>query len=345
MAWIGSLISVLGGAATGIYGNKQQEKSAERAANKSKSGTRQAMNMIRPYSETGSRALYGLASLMGLEGYRTNEEQAYTDFLKTKPSAPVMGKRYDGSSNWMLGGAQRGILGDNLADLSSPNSIQGNLLVPGAGSAITRSVWGREDDKEEASRAAARRHYKKDMAKYEADMAAWETKRAEMEASKNKSLESYDNLASLRSRPGYQFRYQTGLDTTKNALAARSGYLGGRALKELSDYGQNFATGEFDKEFQRLGSMAGAGYNANVALGNLARNKANTTADLYNLQGTLANQDAQTINNALQAGVRNYYQNQSYQNAQNPSSFQNQASEVYRTPTGVSSTTPDVFSA
>lgn len=63
------------------------------------------------------------------------------------------------------------------------------------------------------------------------------------------------NPSSITSRPGYQFRLNEGLSAI-DRNAARAGYLGsGNRLLELTRYGQDYASSEYDNEVNRLMSL------------------------------------------------------------------------------------------
>jgi hypothetical protein len=55
----------------------------------------------------------------------------------------------------------------------------------------------------------------------------------------------------LRETPGYQFRFEEGQKAVGRRASARGGRSGGRALKELTRYGQDYASTEYDKEYTR----------------------------------------------------------------------------------------------
>jgi len=67
--------------------------------------------------------------------------------------------------------------------------------------------------------------------------------------------------------PGYQFRMAEGMKAINAAGSARGNAMGGAAMKELTRYGQDFASNEYDKVYNRnssrLSALAGFGQNAN----------------------------------------------------------------------------------
>lgn len=92
--------------------------------------------------------------------------------------------------------------------------------------------------------------------------------------------------ADFQQDPGYQFRMQEGQKALERSAAARGGLQTGGTLKALAQYGQNFASNEYqnaynrfnadrDRRFGRLNSLAGMGQNAVSGLMNANQNYAN----------------------------------------------------------------------
>lgn len=97
---------------------------------------------------------------------------------------------------------------------------------------------------------------------------------------------------SVMNRPGYQFRMDEGTRAIENSALARGGLNSGNTMKELMEYGQNYATSEYDKElgredteFARLMSLLNMGYGAAGGSANLATGHGNTMAGLMTGKG------------------------------------------------------------
>ena len=60
----------------------------------------------------------------------------------------------------------------------------------------------------------------------------------------------------VRDLPGYDFRMREGERALSRGLGAQGHRLGGRRMAGLMRYGQEFATDEFDRQFQRLSQLA-----------------------------------------------------------------------------------------
>lgn len=76
----------------------------------------------------------------------------------------------------------------------------------------------------------------------------------------------------LRSMPGYQFRLEEGLRSIRRGALA--GSKTGGTYRGLMEYGQEYASSEFDREFNRLQAMAGGGQVASGQLGQLGAQSA-----------------------------------------------------------------------
>lgn len=100
--------------------------------------------------------------------------------------------------------------------------------------------------------------------------------------------------------PGYQFRMNEGMKAINSAAAARGMAGGGATMKALARYGQDYASNEYDKvynrNFNRLSTLAGYGTNASNSNVNSAGNYgAQVSANTLGLGNAVAsNQIAQT---------------------------------------------------
>lgn len=119
--------------------------------------------------------------------------------------------------------------------------------------------------------------------------------------------------SSIQNDPSYQFRFGAGHDAIQKNLAARGQLLGGAALKRLTQYGQGFASQEFQNQFNRLSALAGIGQaGANTMTGaaaNYGANAANGITALGNIDASKALGIGSSLNNAL-----NTYLNYDLQN-------------------------------
>lgn len=70
-------------------------------------------------------------------------------------------------------------------------------------------------------------------------------------------------LAAFLESPDYEFRRSEGNRDIQGSFAARGGAQSGNALRALSEFNSNLASGEFGNRFNRLAALAGFGQAAN----------------------------------------------------------------------------------
>lgn len=111
--------------------------------------------------------------------------------------------------------------------------------------------------------------------------------------------------------PGYQFRLDEGNKAINNAASARGNAVSGSALKALTNYGQNFASNEFNNAYQRANNMTQMGFGASNNIANfMGGNAAAVGGNQINMgNATAANQiaganrDSAMLNGAITAGA------------------------------------------
>lgn len=109
-----------------------------------------------------------------------------------------------------------------------------------------------------------------------------------------------DFMANWQQDPGYQFRMNEGMKAINSAAAARGMGNSGATMKALTKYGQDYASNEYDKaynrNFNRLSTLAGYGTNASNTNVNSAGNYgAQVSANTIGMgNAAAANQVAQT---------------------------------------------------
>lgn len=80
----------------------------------------------------------------------------------------------------------------------------------------------------------------------------------------------------MRSLPGYQFQFNEGMNALQQSQAARNGMYSGKAMKEITRYGQDYAETKYQTHLSNMmnmmGTMDGASVNTlNAATGNAAQ--------------------------------------------------------------------------
>lgn len=142
---------------------------------------------------------------------------------------------------------------------------------------------------------------------------AWERQQDEMEpwkAAGLKALQGLQDGSFYQKDPGYQFRLDEGTNSINAGLAARGLANSGVALKELTKYGQNFASNDYQNAWNRTNQIANYGNQASTALGNFAggygTNVANNAIGYGNATAAAeiaqGNRNAQMFNSVLSAG-------------------------------------------
>jgi hypothetical protein len=114
-------------------------------------------------------------------------------------------------------------------------------------------------------------------------------------------------MSDFQKDPGYEFRMAEGQKALERSAAARGGLQSGGFMKNLSRYGQDYASNEFANarnrfnedrtlKFNRLSSIAGLGQTANNQIGSAGQNYANQVGN--NMMGAANAQGAAGIANA-----------------------------------------------
>lgn len=133
------------------------------------------------------------------------------------------------------------------------------------------------------------------------------------------SLNKEFGMEDFQADPGYQFRMAEGQKALERSAAARGGLGGGATLKALANYGQNFASNEYQnahtrftdgqtRRFNNLMGLANMGQNSAAMTGQAGQNYANQASNLYtnnaNAQGAAAIAQANSMNNLIGQGMQ-----------------------------------------
>lgn len=113
------------------------------------------------------------------------------------------------------------------------------------------------------------------------------------------------NYAGFTGTPGYDFRMQQGQNAVQAGVGARHGLNSGAALKALTQYGQDYATSEYNSHLNRLAGQTNMGQNSAAMTGQAAQNMAmqgsNALANMGNAQAA----GAIGMGNAITGGINN----------------------------------------
>ena len=93
------------------------------------------------------------------------------------------------------------------------------------------------------------------------------------------------DYSSFYKSPGYEFRFDEGQRAIERSAAARGGLMSGGMGRELTRYGQGFASGEFNQYANRLASLAGIGQTSTQATGQLGQQAAGQYGNTSNALG------------------------------------------------------------
>lgn len=237
---------------------------------------------LAPYREVGTAALGELAAALGIEGYRTAEERAYTEYLRTKPSGAADPSPYLPSG-----------VGGTLVR-TERMSTMGDLF-----GGVTKYI----DKKKKKAQAAADFVAKKRLAE-------WQKEADRLKAASDASLIGYDpvaaTLAKLSADPGYGFRLSEGEKALERSQAATTGVLGGRAVKEGLRYNQDYSSNEYTNYINRLAAAAGIGQATSTTSAGIAAGAGPANAAQINLIGSSKAGAYQYANQAIQGGLSNY---------------------------------------
>jgi hypothetical protein len=140
-------------------------------------------------------------------------------------------------------------------------------------------------------------------------------------------LQKAFGMEDFQADPGYSFRLQEGIKALDRSASARGNLLSGSTLKGITQYGQDFASNEYQNAYNRytqnqntrynqLASLTNMGQNTAVQMGNAGMQYADsygatlmgatTAANAYNVNA--ANQNANAlIANAAYAGQQGQY--------------------------------------
>jgi hypothetical protein len=131
-------------------------------------------------------------------------------------------------------------------------------------------------------------------------------------------------MADFVKDPGYDFRMQQGQNAVDHSASARGGVLSGRAIKDTERFGQDYASGEYGKaydrynndlttRYNRLANIAGTGQTATAQLGQQGTQVAGQLGENYMQAGNARASgyvgQANAFNNAGQT-IGNYFQTQ-----------------------------------
>lgn len=137
-----------------------------------------------------------------------------------------------------------------------------------------------------------------------------------------------DNLGRLNSgdmskfytSPDYNFRLNQGMNTLQNSAASRGGLLSGNAMRAISDYGQNTASGEYGNYWNRNFQQAQLGQSGALGQAQVGAGQAGQIGNTMMGQGQANASGAVGAANSINSGIGNYAFLNSYMNKNAPTS-------------------------
>lgn len=115
---------------------------------------------------------------------------------------------------------------------------------------------------------------------------------------------STGDMSQFFTSPDYNFRRSEGQRDIGSSFAARGGAASGNALRALSEFNSNLASGEFGNWWNRTASQAGVGQTTASNLGSLGANAATNIGNINMGAATNAGQFGIAGANARASGMR-----------------------------------------
>jgi hypothetical protein len=193
--------------------------------------------------------------------------------------------------------------------------IGGGVVSSLIGSSASRDAASMQADSAERAQAQQAAQYQQTRA----DLQPWvqSGSQANNKLSSLMGLDGSDPAAQLESTPGYQFRYDQGMAGVNNSAAAKGGLLSGGTLKAIQKYGQDFASNEYQNQWNRLNSMSNTGQASAAGQASASTAFGNASAANSQAQGNALASGAMGTGNAWSNGISsavNGYQNNQMMN-------------------------------
>lgn len=183
---------------------------------------------------------------------------------------------------------------------SAAVSVVGGIM----GSNASKSAANAQSKSAQASFDEQRREYDQSRA----DFAPYRQSGQNALGSLNK-LQS-GNMSGFFTSPDYNFRRTEGTRGINNSFAARGGAASGNALRALTDYSSNLASGEFANYWNRLKGLSDQGLGATGQTTQAGENMANNNSNALMAQGDARASgimgSANSWNNSLNSGLNSY---------------------------------------
>lgn len=292
----------LAAAAVGtIYSANQSQDAAQaqtQASQRSIEEQRRQFDLIRedtePYRDVGQNALYQMGAMAGLG----SPEQ-----FRTQNRLRNLQDRFSETDKYLTTG------GEIVPEYARTYSGRGAGYSPGdqKGSAMTAEEWRQQGVNPNRLEEVGTR-FVGEQTELNPEYTELESEIADLEAQLQSDQEGGGTGGGfdISQTPGYQFRYDEGLNALNNSLAASGNRFSGRAMKAAQEYGQGMASQEYQNQFNRLASLSGQGQSAVGTSGQAGMQTASGVGQAQQAIGQAQAQGAANMNRAVQGGIGNY---------------------------------------
>lgn len=113
------------------------------------------------------------------------------------------------------------------------------------------------------------------------------------------------DMTAFTASPGYQFRFDQGLQAVDRGAAARGLLHSGAAVKAEQRFGQGLASSEFGDWWNRLAGVAGVGQQATGQTAAAGANAANNISNAYTQAGNARASSYANTGSAINSGINN----------------------------------------
>lgn len=113
------------------------------------------------------------------------------------------------------------------------------------------------------------------------------------------------DMSAFTASPGYQFRYDQGLQAIDRGAAARGLLHSGAGVKAEQRFGEGLAANEFGDWWNRLAGVAGVGQQATNSVTQAGQNSANNISQAYTQAGNARASSYANTGSAINSGINN----------------------------------------
>lgn len=113
------------------------------------------------------------------------------------------------------------------------------------------------------------------------------------------------DMSKFYTSPDYNFRLNQGMNTLQNSAASRGGLLSGNAMRAISDYGQNTASGEYGNYWNRMFQQTQLGQSGALGQASVGANQAGQIGNTMMGQGQAQASGVVGAANSINSGIGN----------------------------------------